>query len=467
MQSILSSIKAFLSKGVVKGALVLCISALICKFIGIFYRIPLTNIIGAEGIGLYQLVFPIYSLLLILSSNALPVAISKIVSQKIKEQDFSYVAKLKKVAINFFGLFGFVLTVLLMLFAKQISSLQGNESAFIGYIAIAPSVFLVSILSVYRGIFQGFKDMKPTGYSQVIEQVVKLVLGLFLPIYFSSYGLAFQVGMALVGVTISEFIALIYIIVLFYFFKKTKIKTNIISLNNAKYKDILKVLLKTTFPIMLANCIIPLCVVIESFLIINGLVYVGYNILYATQVYGVYSGVVTTLINVPIVLASSIGVALVPHISAENKSNDVTVNTSKDNKEKSSALYQSFNNCVKLGLIIAIPSALFFCFFSFFIIRLLYPTLEFELQNLSALLLIFSSINIVSLSFTYICSSYLQALGNLYEPVICMSIMNFLRLIISFIALIKFGILSFIAFSAFVYICQMMTLVSSIKKKIE
>ena len=225
--NIFAKAKSFIGQKFVKSALSLFVCVFICKILGLIYRIPLTTIIGAEGVGIYQLIFPLYSFLLILSSNAVPLALSKMIAEKIKVGNLVYVSKLKRIAFIFFFVLGTFFSILLICFSKEISMLQGNTSATLGYYFIAPSVVIVSIIAVFRGILQAEKKILPTGISQILEQVFKFGFGIILPLYFAHYGLEFQVAMCLLSVTLSEIIALIYLILSYKIQTSQEIQMNI------------------------------------------------------------------------------------------------------------------------------------------------------------------------------------------------------------------------------------------------
>lgn len=459
--------KIFFSSKVVRGAFGLCLCVLICKILGVVYRIPLTNILTVEGVGIYQLIFPVYSMLLIFSSNAVPVALSKIVSLYVSEDKFAEIAKLKKIAFLFFGIIGTIFTALLIVFSRELSMLQGNYDAHLGYVFIAPSIFLVCLISVYRGVFQGYKIMYPTGVSQIVEQGIKLLLGLILPFYFSSFGVVFQVEMSLLGVTISELIALMYLMFLFHFNKKIKIRYNFDNkLTQSSYK-IFTNMIRTITPIMLANCIMPICVVVESFTMINVLVLSGLKMNFATEVYGVYSGIVCVLYNAPIMLASSIGMVLVPYVSSKDdrdfdRKKIVDENCRNESVEKNdfSQVSQKLNQSLFFSLFIIIPSFLFFLFGSRLIVAILYPRVSPILQNISSVLLSICSVNVISLSLSHIYSSFLQSQNAFKEPLICFAVFNFVRLVLALSSLYFFGISAFAFVSVTIYALQAICMIA-------
>ena len=139
-------------KAFLKNAGLIAGGGFLAKIIGALYRIPLTNLIGGRGIGLYQLVYPVYCLLLTVSATGIPSSIAKLTAERIGKGQSEL--PVFKTAMKLFLIIGVCGTVLMMLFAPFLSRAQGSESVLGGYYALAPSVFLVSAISVFRGWFQ-------------------------------------------------------------------------------------------------------------------------------------------------------------------------------------------------------------------------------------------------------------------------------------------------------------------------
>jgi len=148
------------------------------KIVGAVYRIPLTSIIGAEGMGLYQMVFPLYTLMLTISSSGLPSSISKLVSENIAKNNYKQADKIIKMSFILLVCFSVLCCFIVLLFSSTFSKIQGNKDAMLCYIGIAPAIVFVGLISGFRGYFQGLQQMVPSAVSGFIEQVVKMVLGL-------------------------------------------------------------------------------------------------------------------------------------------------------------------------------------------------------------------------------------------------------------------------------------------------
>lgn len=165
-------------KGFIFGAVIVALGGFLSKLIGAFYRIPLTNLLGGEGIGLYQLIFPVYCILLDFSSVGVPTALSKLIAERRARGEEEEGTHLLQASFRLLLLLGVTGSIALFCFSDLLANAQGNPLAAPSYRALAPAVFFVSAISCFRGYFQGKSRMFPTASSQVIEQVVKLGAGL-------------------------------------------------------------------------------------------------------------------------------------------------------------------------------------------------------------------------------------------------------------------------------------------------
>ena len=188
-------------KRLAKGAAVLSLGSFAAKVLGALYRIPLTNFLGGEGMGVYQMVYPLYCLLLTVSATGIPAGLARIVSRR--AADGKEVRGVLFSALSLFCAVGAAGSLVMFLAAPLFAAAQGEPAAASAYRALAPSVFFVSAISCVRGWFQGRSNFLPTALSEVLEQLVKVGLGLALPALCP----ARAVQMALLAVTASEFAA--------------------------------------------------------------------------------------------------------------------------------------------------------------------------------------------------------------------------------------------------------------------
>ena len=429
---IIDKAKEVLSKSTKKnpfltGALILAIAGIICRFLGVILRIPLTNIVGNFGMGLYQMVFPLYALLLIVSSAGMPVAISKMVARTKVDGD---AAAGKKILLNSFvllGAIGLAVSALFVIFSYKIAAFQGNKDVGIIYIAIAPSVFLVCLISALRGYFQGLQNMIPTAASQIIEQLVKIAAGITLAVILRQNSVVMAVFGAILAVTISETAALAFLI-LVYLKNRNKIKPTA-GKESENQKQVEKIehnplragldkklmwqILKISAPITLMASIFPLILVFDSLVIINLLKSGGESQQTATQLFGIQSGAVHTLINLPAVIGVALGTAVVPTVSSLLK------------QQKQDELRTKCALAIKLIFVISIFFVAFYLFFSGRIIDLLYHSAFADNPEHFAIasnLLKIESIMIVLMGLSQVFTSILQASDKSKYPLIALGV---------------------------------------------
>lgn len=195
------------------GTALLALSTAIVKLIGAFYSIPLKAIIGDTAFGYYSTAYEIYTLLLMISTAGLPVAMSRMISQASSLEKYHQVRKIYATSRTIFLALGLLGTALMMIFCRQLADFQRQPNAWITILALGPACLLICLMSTFRGFFQGQSNMKPTSVSQVLEAAVKLVCGLGFAIVILTYTSSkpYAAGGAIFGVTMSCLISTFYL----------------------------------------------------------------------------------------------------------------------------------------------------------------------------------------------------------------------------------------------------------------
>ena len=248
-------------KSWVKGAAILAAAGIFVRLIGILFRIPISNLVGSYGNGIFSNVFSIYSLLLMVSTVGFPVAVSKMISENVAIGDFRAVTNVFKVSLLTLFVLGGLSSLFLFFGASWLIGVTNWPSESIYAIqGIAFSPLIVAVCSVYRGYFQGFQNMLPTAISQVIEQVVRIVLGVFLCWYcvVMLQNVSLGVGGAYLGTTISSLAACLLLIVWHFYFTR-KHKTLLLKTSRKtplSRKRILKRLVLIAVPVTLTSAMI-------------------------------------------------------------------------------------------------------------------------------------------------------------------------------------------------------------------
>ena len=305
------------SKSLIGGISVLGLAGMICKVVGVLYRIPLADYIGGEGLGIYSKVYTAYNMMLTMFTVGIPVAISRMVSHYITRRDPRNARQVFGVAAPVLGVMGLIGTLLLFFGSAALSRRVGTPETRLGYMAIAPSVALVCVMSAFRGYMQGHRRMLPTAISQLIEQVGKVFVALPLAVLgMKRGGPGMGAAGALLGTSMAEAVALAYMVV-------TQLRSRA-AMNGAEQADtprqsrrfIAGRLAVISIPITLGGCIVPLASLIDSFMVTQLMERGGMAATEALVRYGLYSGMVLTLINVPTALAMAMSTNLVPDIAS-------------------------------------------------------------------------------------------------------------------------------------------------------
>lgn len=403
-----------------KGALILGAAGIIVKIIGAFFRIPLGNLIGSEGMGYYQAAYPVYTLFLTLATAGFPTALAKLVSEKMAIGDYRGANKIFKVSYTVLFLTGLVAFCIFFFGAEYIvKNIMENENAYFAMVAIAPALLFVPVMSSYRGYFQGRRDMSKIAISQILEQFFRVVLGIGLAYYFmNSSGEALGAAGAISGATIGAIVSIAYLIIA-YLGEAKKRKAEVKASKNFKEERvsrILKKLLVVAIPITIGASVMPLVNMIDSVLVIKRLMVAGFTKAQANAMLGQLTGMAMAIINLPSVITIAMSMSLVPAISESY----ALGNRGKARKDTKSAL--------KVTLLIVLPAAFGIAALASPIMKLLYPkesvivgTILFSLTPCVLFLGLMQTMN-----------GILQGIGKPIIPVIALSIGMIAKIAISY-----------------------------------
>ena len=398
------------------GALILSLGGLLAKILGALYRIPLTNIIGSYGMGLYQLVFPPYILFLTVAQAGIPTAVSKLIAENNQLGRPEEGRKVFRFAFVLLALLGVVCAVLMAALSSVIAKTQGNAGTQRAFLIVAPALVFVPVTNALKAYFQGNLNMVPSGATTVIEQVVKLAVGLFCAQKFMPDVENAVMG-AVFAITVSEFGSLVIMSVV-YIFHKHKNHTLPVRVQTSDVKIIGKGIFALAIPVALGGFAMQMSQVIDSVMVVNLL-----TVPNATGMYGLWTGPVNSMLGLPIALSSGVAVSALPGITRTYYSNDT---------EK---LHESFNSAMKLTLVIALPCAFGMIALSNPIISLLYRSLPSEEIYISSMLLSLSGLSIVFLAIVQTGVSVCQAVGKPYATVVIVSLAIVVKAVVNLLLL--------------------------------
>ena len=404
---------------IIQGIIALLFSQVLIKFIGLVYKLYLTNRegFGDSGNAIYASGFQIYALLLTFSSTGVPNAIAKIVSQRMAVGDSKGAHRIFKIAFFTFAIFGIIGTILLFLGAKIISNkLLLIPEAKYSLVALSPSIFFVSITSVIRGYFNGRQKLSVTAKSQSIEQLFKTIFTVILVeliVIISGKNTVLMAASANLATTIATFFSFAYIY-LYYKSQRSEISQEInqtVNYTVTRIRKTIKQILSESIPISLSALMSTFNKNIDAFTVVRIMKkYVGERM--AKTKYGILSGKIDTLCILPLSINVAFVTGMVPSISksvARNNFNEV-------NKKSKMFLIITF--------IIAIISTIFMICFSDLILKTLFPN-----ASEGTVLLKINSISIFFALMSQTVNSILHAIGKTKTPVISSTIGVIIKLI--------------------------------------
>ncbi|MCR5432004.1 MAG: polysaccharide biosynthesis protein [Lachnospiraceae bacterium] len=392
--------------------LILAVAGIVTRFIGLLYRIPLTNIVGSEGMGYYSTAYEVYNIALLVSTYSIPVAISKIISAKKAQGLERDVKRIFKVGLAFSSCVGLLASLVLFIFADTVAEWMGYPSAALPLKVLAPTIFVFSCMGVIRGLFQGLRNMVPTAVSQVVEQIVNAVVSVVCAVWFidivtdiskPSLGAAGGTAGTLAGA-----VAGLIFLILFMLFKKNRDEENDAAdtLNTAggsvsPIGKLLKLLIVTMVPIILSQTIYQLSGITDDFMFGRILGSKGIEESGRAVLFEAYANKYKWLYNLPVAVASAFGVSVVPVLS-----NAFAVKDTDGIKDK-------IRGTVKLNMMIAIPAAAGLSFFAGPIMKLFFD----EGGDIAAKLLVWGGFAVVVFAYSTITNGVLQGINRLSVPV--------------------------------------------------
>lgn len=367
----------------------LALTSLAAKVLGAVYRVPLTNLLGAEGMGLYQTFFPVYALFVTLTSGAIPAVVSRYVAASdASGRDSSAVylaARRLSLGMAAAGVALFAAA------AFPVAKLQSIADQAIGYAILVPAVAAVAMSSLYRGWFLARGNASVCAILQTAEQAVKLAVGLTLVFALSRLGTRAAVFGALAAVTISEFSG--------WAVAKIRWNKEDIKIGACVDKQLAREMFAAMLPMLASALVMPIVTFVDSFAIVRLLGAYGLEQAAARQQYGLLTGAVGTLVNLPVVVSLSVAVAVLPKLTAE------FVTGGND------AAHAKTTSTMTACLALALPCSIAFAMFAPEILSALYPTLTAQELGIAAMLLRAQAANVTLISLMQILCSALQATG--------------------------------------------------------
>ncbi|MEI5905707.1 stage V sporulation protein B [Bacillus spongiae] len=298
-----------------KGTMILMLAAFITRILGFINRIVVTKLIGEEGVGLYMMAFPTLVLVITITQLGLPVAISKSVAEAEAQKNTKKIKKILAVSLGVTTGLSLIFTPALILLAPFLSDVLFTDNRiYYPLVAIAPVIPIIAVSSVIRGYFQGRQNMKPAAISQVIEQVVRIILIAAMTKAFLPYGIEYAAAGAMAASVFGELASLVYMFTMFKMKKKFPVRRNFFN-SLAKGKETLTELLTVAIPTTGSRLIGSLSWFFEPIIVSYSLYLAGVTTIAATKQYGSLTGYALPLLFLPSFITVSLSTSLVPAIS--------------------------------------------------------------------------------------------------------------------------------------------------------
>ena len=401
-----------------KGTLILTISSIVVKVIGSLNWIILSRVLGGEGIGLYQMGFPMYLMAITVSSAGIPVAISIMTAEKLARKDYRGAKKIFNVSLRLLLVSGLVFSTALYLGAGWLvdSNIIRDSRAYYSIVALSPAVFFVTFLSSFRGYLQGWQIMTPTAVSEIVEQLLRVITMLIFADLLMPYGLAYAAGGASMGAGVGAFCALL-VLMWFYSRLKKKLQKEFAAQDDSIPEEsgghIIKRLLLLALPVSLSSLMLPIGANLDLLIVPQRLEAAGFNVHEATEYFGYLTGMAVPLVNLAAIFTAAMTTSLVPSISESRALQDF------------GAIRAKIRIAFRVALIVSTPCTVGLYFLAEEVAALIYnaPGAAGAIQTMS--------VGILFLGLHQISTGILQGLGKTAIPVINMILAGIVKVALS------------------------------------
>ena len=427
---------------------ILAMASLIVRFIGMIYRIPMSNILGETGNGIYAVAFEIYDVILVISSYSLPLALSKIISAQQAQRQHKNTGQTFRVALMFAVLSGGFFCLLLFFGAGMIEEYIYPEYAGvqIPLRVLAPTVFIVALLGVFRGFFQGKKTMVPTAVSQIVEQIVNAIVSVAASYLFMKWNIeslqqaAWGAAGGTLGTCLGAASALLIVLFVYWIYRPVQTKLERRDRNREQYsgKQLFVLLIFTILPIVLSQTVYNISGLIDYKIFgwLSG--NAGQDSETISSLVGVYSSKYRLLCSVPIAISTAVASSMIPSAVAAYTDDDVE------------QWKYNISSAVKFNMIVAIPCAVGFMMLGQPIVKMLFSSSGMvdgqPVYVLGGRMLTAGAVAIVFYALSNVTGGALQSIDKMRLPVIhsAISLVIHILLIMGFLKFTSLGIYALI-----------------------
>lgn len=398
--------KKSVGKNLIVQGSILAVASIVVRLIGILYRIPLTNIVGNEGMGYYGFAFEVYQILVILSTNAVPVAVSKLTAARVARHQYKNAQAIFRCSIIFAAALSGTLALITFVGARWISIFMfgGIVEVAPALRVLAPTVFVCAVMGVFRGYTQGLGNMAPTAFSQVVEQLFNAVVSVAAAAILISRGAAFGAAGGTLGTLMGAVSSLVFLYLVYSSYRPqlTRRMKKDPTKKLLEDKQIYRMIGLTIIPLVLTSTIYQISSLLDSALFSNILKAIGYQPSFISSLYGIYSSKYQLLINLPLGITAALSVAMMPGIAGA-----IALKRHEQVREQMDLV-------IRVTMLIAIPCAVGVAVMGGPIMQMLFR----DTTTLPGRMLIIGAVTIVFYALSTLTSTILQASNHMRIPVI-------------------------------------------------
>lgn len=409
----MGSSKESTTGGFLKQGTILAVASIMVRIIGMIYRIPMANIIGDEGNGIYSAAYEIYNILLIISSYGMPMAVSKMVSARCAQRRYKNAYKLFRYSMAVSVFTGGAAALFVYFGADWLEHqfFSKYSGVAIPLRILAPTIFIVAVMGTLRGLFQGRKTMLPTAVSQIFEQIVNAFVSVSAAYFFmrahsaSDQLPAWGAAGGTLGTCMGAVVALVILSVIYFMYRPVMNKQESRDKTSRTISAVqsYKIIAITVIPIILSQTVYQLSGIVDVTLFnaIMGLKEIPDKVVSTMQ--GIYSTKYKLLVNVPVAVSTAIASSMIPSLVISFASGDTE------------GVKGKVSMAVKFNMIIAFPSAMGLAVLAEPVIRLLFPAADYMT---SAMMLITGSSCIIFYALSTVTNGVLQSIDKMGLPVL-------------------------------------------------
>ena len=393
-----------------KGTLILTVASFVVKVIGSLNWIFVSRILGGEGIGLYQMAFPIYFFAMSISQAGVPVAISIITAERVALKDVFGARRVFRISMTLMVFTGLLFSLLTYFGAGWLIEWQfiRDPRAYMAVVALSPTIFFVTLLASSRGYLQGWQRMTPTAVSQIVEQIFRVLT----MVLFASLLLPMGLDYAAAGASLGAFAGAIggLLVLVYYHWKLDKDIEREYGPNlapppgeaPAPLGAIVRRIFSLALPVSAASIMLPIVSNLDLLIVPQRLEVAGYTVPQATELFGYLTGMAVPLVNLATILTASLAVSIVPAISEARALKDAQ------------RVYNQTAAAVRISNFVCFPA-----FVVVFVLATPISTLIYNAPGAGPAVLV-SSFSIVLLGLHQVSTAVLQGLGHPKIPMINM-----------------------------------------------